>query len=192
RTVRSPAPSATRRPRARTPRTCCFPRSPCAGSVIGRAEGRGPAAWSATSTTTRRRSAIQAARSPCRSSPRARGRPEALPGRRRVPAMRYGFYLPTRGRSAEPDALEALVERAVSDEYLRIFKTLWTQSAASFSGEFYRFESIKCLPQPVKKPHPPIWVGGHSRAALRRAARHGDGWHPVGANPAATLAPPEF
>src|SRR5439155_14526955 len=52
--------------------------------------------------------------------------------------------------------------------------------------------SIKCLPQPVQKPHPPIWVGGHSRAALRRAARHGDGWHPVGANPAATLAPPEF
>src|SRR5438552_16627521 len=81
---------------------------------------------------------------------------------------------------------------AVSDEYLRIFKTLWTQSPASFSGEFYRFESIKCLPQPVQKPHPPIWVGGHSRAALRRAARHGDGWHPVGANPAAMLAPAEF
>src|SRR5438046_1442450 len=49
---------------------------------------------------------------------------------------------------------------AVSDEYLRIFKTLWTQSPASFSGEFYRFERIKCLPQPVQKPHPPIWVGG--------------------------------
>src|SRR2546421_6995611 len=81
---------------------------------------------------------------------------------------------------------------AVSDEYLRIFKTLWTQSPASFSGEFYRFESIKCLPQPVQKPHPPIWIGGHSRAALRRAARHGDGWHPVGANPAAMLAPAEF
>src|SRR6266403_4702193 len=81
---------------------------------------------------------------------------------------------------------------AVTDEYIRIFKTLWTQSPASFSGEFYRFDAIKCLPQPVQKPHPPIWIGGHSRAALRRAARHGDGWHPVGANPAAMLAPPEF
>src|SRR5207253_9928983 len=81
---------------------------------------------------------------------------------------------------------------AVSDEYLRIFKTLWTQNPASFRGEFYRFENLKCLPQPVQKPHPPIWIGGHSRAALRRAARHGDGWHPVGANPAAMLAPAEF
>ncbi|HEV8584554.1 MAG TPA: LLM class F420-dependent oxidoreductase [Methylomirabilota bacterium] len=219
--------------------------------------------------------------------------------------MRYGFYLPTRGRSAEPDALEALVRRgealgfsstviadhivfpveiaskypytvsgafpgsgdtleqltlmafvagktsrlrlitsvmilphrnpvltakmlatidvlsggrlvvgvgvgwlreefaalgaadfdrrgAVSDEYIRIFKTLWTQNPASFEGEFYRFKSLKCLPQPVQKPHPPIWIGGHSKVALRRAARHGDGWHPVGANPAAMLAPAEF
>src|SRR5881397_3843734 len=81
---------------------------------------------------------------------------------------------------------------AATDEYLRIFKTLWTQSPASFAGEFYRFDSIKCLPQPVQKPHPPIWVGGHSKAALSRAARLGDGWHPVGANPAAMLAPPEF
>jgi probable F420-dependent oxidoreductase len=81
---------------------------------------------------------------------------------------------------------------AVSDEYLRIFKTLWTESPASFAGEFYRFQSIRCLPQPAQKPHPPIWVGGHSRAALRRVARLGDGWHPVGANPAVPLTPAEF
>ena len=81
---------------------------------------------------------------------------------------------------------------AVSDEYIRIFKTLWTQSPASFDGEFHRFEALRCLPQPVQKPHPPIWVGGHSRAAIRRAARLGDGWHPVGANPAVALTPPEL
>ena len=81
---------------------------------------------------------------------------------------------------------------AVSDEYLRIFKTLWTTSPASFKGEFYRFESLHFQPQPVQKPHPPIWIGGHSRAALRRAAKLGDGWHPVGANPAVPLAPAEF
>jgi probable F420-dependent oxidoreductase len=81
---------------------------------------------------------------------------------------------------------------AVSDEHLRIFKALWTQSPASFEGQFYRFASLRCLPQPVQKPHPPIWIGGHSPAALRRAARHGDGWHPVGANAAVSLRPPEL
>jgi probable F420-dependent oxidoreductase len=81
---------------------------------------------------------------------------------------------------------------AVSDEYLRIFKTLWTRSPASFEGEFYRFTDLQCLPLPVQKPHPPIWVGGHSRPAIRRAARLGDGWHPVGANPAVPLTPAEL
>ena len=81
---------------------------------------------------------------------------------------------------------------AVSDEYLRIFKILWTQDPASFRGEFYRFESLRCLPHPVQKPHPSIWVGGHSKLALRRVARFGDGWHPVGANPAVPLRPAEL
>ena len=81
---------------------------------------------------------------------------------------------------------------AVTDEYLRVFKTLWTESPASFSGRFYRFEALHCRPQPVQKPHPPIWVGGHSKAALRRAARLGDGWHPVGANAAVPLPPSEL
>jgi len=81
---------------------------------------------------------------------------------------------------------------AASDEYLTIFKTVWTQNPASFAGEFYRFSALRCLPQPVQKPHPPIWIGGHSAPALRRVARHGDGWHPVGANPAVPLRPAEL
>ena len=81
---------------------------------------------------------------------------------------------------------------AVSVEYIRIFKALWTTSPASFRGEFYRFDEIQCLPHPVQKPHPPIWIGGHSKAALRRVARLGDGWHPVGANPAVPLGPSEL
>ena len=81
---------------------------------------------------------------------------------------------------------------AVSDEYLRIFKRLWTESPASFDGEFYRFDDVRCLPHPVQKPHPPIWIGGHSKAALRRVARLGDGWHPVGANPAVPLGPDDL
>lgn len=81
---------------------------------------------------------------------------------------------------------------AVSDEYLRILRLLWTQSPASFAGEFYSFDAIRCEPFPVQKPHPPIWVGGHSQAALRRTARYGDGWHPVGAIAAVPLPPEEM
>jgi probable F420-dependent oxidoreductase len=81
---------------------------------------------------------------------------------------------------------------AVTDEYLKIFKTLWTKSPASFVGRFYRFDALRCEPRPVQKPHPPIWVGGHSKPALRRAARFGDGWHPVGANAAVPLPPAEL
>ena len=81
---------------------------------------------------------------------------------------------------------------AVTDEWITIFKQLWTQSPASFKGEFYSYEDIRCEPFPVQKPHPPIWVGGHSRPALRRTARHGDGWHPVGAIAASPLPPQEM
>jgi probable F420-dependent oxidoreductase len=81
---------------------------------------------------------------------------------------------------------------AVSDEYIRIFKTLWTEAPAKFEGRFYRFRDVWCQPRPVQQPHPPIWIGGHSSAALRRAGRLGDGWHPVGANPAAPLRPVEL
>ena len=80
----------------------------------------------------------------------------------------------------------------LSDEYLKIFKTLWTQEPASFDGEFYRFDALHFLPKPIQKPHPPIWIGGHSRPALRRVARFADGWHPVGANPAVPLQPKQF
>ena len=81
---------------------------------------------------------------------------------------------------------------AVTDEWIAIFKQLWTASPASFSGRFYSYADIRAEPFPLQKPHPPIWVGGHSRAALRRTARHGDGWHPVGAIAASPLPPAEM
>lgn len=81
---------------------------------------------------------------------------------------------------------------AVTDEWIAIFKQLWSQSPASFSGQFHSYANIRCEPFPLQKPHPPIWVGGHSHAALRRTARHGDGWHPVGAIAASPLPPQEM
>lgn len=72
----------------------------------------------------------------------------------------------------------AFAERgALSDEYIQIFKELWTKDEPSFRGKYYEFVPVRFFPKPVQKPHPPIWVGGHTPAALRRAATLGDGWH---------------
>ena len=81
---------------------------------------------------------------------------------------------------------------AVSDEYLRVFKELWTSDSPSFQGQYCRFSNITFLPKPVQKPHPPIWVGGQSHRAIRRAAELGDAWHPIGATPATPLEPEEL
>ena len=67
----------------------------------------------------------------------------------------------------------------VSDEYIQIFKALWTEDEPAFDGRFYSFDGITFHPKPLQKPHPPIWVGGHSKAAIRRAVRLGDAWHPT-------------
>ena len=80
----------------------------------------------------------------------------------------------------------------VSDEYLEIIKKCWTQDPVTHSGEFYAFEPLHCMPHPVQVPHPPIWIGGHSLPSLRRVARRGDGWQPVGATSASPLGPAEF
>lgn len=62
------------------------------------------------------------------------------------------------------------------DEAVAVCKRLWTEDTVSHSGEFFAFEGAVFEPKPVQKPWPPILVGGESRAALRRAARLGDGW----------------
>ena len=67
---------------------------------------------------------------------------------------------------------------AIANEYLSVIRQLWTEEVSSFDGEFIRFTDVHSAPMPLQKPHPPIWVGGGSDAALRRAVRHGDAWHP--------------
>jgi probable F420-dependent oxidoreductase len=70
----------------------------------------------------------------------------------------------------------------VTDEYLAAFRELWTKDAPHFEGRFVKFSNIDFYPKPVQNPLP-IWVGGESRPAMRRAARIGDGWYPIGVNP---------
>jgi len=81
------------------------------------------------------------------------------------------------------DAPEFDGRGTVTDEYVRAFVELWTRDAPKFDGKHVRFANIGFAPKPVQKPHPPIWVGGESGPALRRTARIGDAWYPIGTNP---------
>jgi probable F420-dependent oxidoreductase len=97
-----------------------------------------------------------------------------------------------------PEEFEALqappfAERgAVTDEYLRVMVELWTKDAPSFDGKYYRIRDVTMLPKPTQQPHPPLWIGGHTRPALRRAGELGDAWHPIGLRPPAGLEPDEY
>ena len=70
-----------------------------------------------------------------------------------------------------------------TDEYLMAFRELWTKDKPRFDGRFVKFSDILFAPKPVQKPCPALWIGGESGPAMRRAARIGDGWYPIGANP---------
>jgi probable F420-dependent oxidoreductase len=68
-------------------------------------------------------------------------------------------------------------------EGLAVMKALWTQDRVSFDGEFWQLASAAMEPKPVQKPHPPVWIGAGAPAALRRAARVGDGFFGSGGAP---------
>lgn len=66
---------------------------------------------------------------------------------------------------------------ALVDEYIQILRLVWSEPMPSFEGKWYRFSGFDFAPRPVQE-RIPIWIGGASKAALNRAARLGDGWHP--------------
>jgi len=68
---------------------------------------------------------------------------------------------------------------AMTNDYLQAIRACWTQDVASYHGRFASFRDIHTSPRPVRPQGPPIWVGGSSDGALRRAVRHGDAWHPI-------------
>ena len=66
-----------------------------------------------------------------------------------------------------------------TDEYVTLLRALWTQERVTFRGSSFDLSAAAFFPKPVQRPHPPIWIGGGSPAALRRVARLGDGWSAV-------------
>jgi len=69
-----------------------------------------------------------------------------------------------------------------TNESLDIIRRLLSGETVTYKSDFFNFKNIKVAPEPIQKPHPPIWLGGFTPAALRRAARYGDGFTVPGAN----------
>jgi len=67
----------------------------------------------------------------------------------------------------------------ITNDYLAAIKTLWTGEVASHNGPYVSFKDVLLSPKPVQSPHPPVWVGGSSDRAMRRAVRFGQAWHPI-------------
>ncbi|MFQ5895329.1 MAG: LLM class F420-dependent oxidoreductase [Nitrospinota bacterium] len=85
------------------------------------------------------------------------------------------------------------VRGEVTDETIRAFRALWREEAPTFQGRYVRLGGdFAFAPKPLSRPFLPIWVGGHSEAALRRAGRLGDGWHPIGMRPPAVIEPAQY
>jgi probable F420-dependent oxidoreductase len=64
-----------------------------------------------------------------------------------------------------------------TDEAIAIMRRCWAEPEVTFAGEFWRLDRISVSPRPVQQPMP-LWIGGNSEAAMRRAGRLGDGWIP--------------
>ena len=64
-----------------------------------------------------------------------------------------------------------------TDEAIQVMRRCWEESEVTFAGEFWRLDRITVLPRPIQQPMP-LWIGGNSEAAMRRAGRMGDGWIP--------------
>ena len=71
----------------------------------------------------------------------------------------------------------------IADDFIKAIKTIWTTNPSSYNGEFISFKDAEIMPKPRQNPHPPIWVGGWTEAAMRRTASVGDVWLPAWLTP---------
>jgi probable F420-dependent oxidoreductase len=97
--------------------------------------------------------------------------------------LSHGRMLPAVGVGAEQDrefraaGLAAKERGRRTDETIRILRKCWSEDEVTFDGEFFQLDRITVLPKPRQQPFP-LWIGGNSEVAMRRAGQLGDGWIP--------------
>lgn len=99
---------------------------------------------------------------------------DALSGGRVLLGVATG-YLEPEFRALGVDPAE---RNELSDEALVAMKRIWSEDGVAMKGRHFEAEGNTALPRPVQCPHPPIWVGGNAKRAIRRAVEHGQGWLP--------------
>jgi probable F420-dependent oxidoreductase len=72
----------------------------------------------------------------------------------------------------------------VMDEYILAMKAAWTNDEFTFKGSNYEALGNRILPRPIQNPHPPLYIGGNAKRAIRRAVELADGWNPFFTPPA--------
>ena len=93
------------------------------------------------------------------------------------------------GRADEYDVFQVPVARRITRfrESVELIKVLWAGPRASYAGEMYQVHDVTLGTRPLQEPHPPIWMGGHHPAAVRRAAAMSDGWMGAGGSSCESL-----
>jgi probable F420-dependent oxidoreductase len=76
----------------------------------------------------------------------------------------------------------------LTDEAIDAMVAAWTTDGVVADGRHFRARGNTMLPRPIARPHPPIWVGGNSKRAIRRAVERGQGWLPFPNSQAASRA----
>ena len=98
---------------------------------------------------------------------------DLLSGGRLLPAIGIG---PPTSSDFRATGIEQAGRGRRTDEAIRLMKRLWTEDSVTFEGEYYSIQDISVTPKPAQVGGPPIWIGGRSRAAYKRAGTLGDGW----------------
>ncbi len=86
-------------------------------------------------------------------------------------------------REFEVFGVDRRLRGKICNDYIRAMKAIWTSHPSSYEGRFVNFRDAEIFPKPLQKPHPPIWVGGWTEAAMKRTAMLGDGWLPAWLTP---------
>jgi probable F420-dependent oxidoreductase len=109
---------------------------------------------------------------------------DALSGGRVILGVAAGYLRPEFGAlGVDFDERNELL-----DESIEVMKRVWTEDQVAFEGRHFRARGVTMRPRPVSAPHPPIWIGGNSTRALRRAVESAQGWVPFPNPPQAARA----